>query len=103
MQVSIDLRYTRAMFEIPSPQYMRPLTGNTMCATALLGMNPTHEESFYLEALKPLKPTGQRQSGDKNFFVQAISLAAVVYVLPVLGVSLSGAVWMGIKFYTRFS
>ncbi|EOA89727.1 uncharacterized protein SETTUDRAFT_57859, partial [Exserohilum turcica Et28A] len=71
-------RYTRAMFEMPSPQVMPPPKPH-MVSTVF-------QEADHIDqiAQRPLKPTGQPVAGAWGFFEQGIWLGALVYVLPLI-------------------
>lgn len=50
-------------------------------------------------AQRPLKPTGQAPSGAWGFFEQGIIIGALVYLLPIVGISTAGiglAFWKGL-------
>ena len=86
------------MFEVASPQFVRSDV-ETLGSAMIVHPNQTRAELLYTDALKSLKPTGQREVGDVNFFIQALRASALVYVLPVVSTMLAGIVWTGMSVY----
>ncbi len=95
------VRYTRPMFEVASPQFVRSDV-ETLGTAMIVHPNQTRADQIYTDALKPLKPTGQREAGDVNFFIQALRASALVFVLPIVSAALAGSVWTGVSVYRWF-
>lgn len=86
---SLRTRYTREMFELPSPETV--IGPRSHFVSRLL----EKAGSFDQVAQKPLKSTGQPESGAWGFFEQGIILGAVVYILPVVGAMTFGVGYAG--------
>lgn len=81
------------MFETPSPQM-------TLGPRSHL-MSTIFKKAAFIDkvAQRPLKPTGQAPSGAWGFFEQGIIIGALVYLLPIVGISTAGiglAFWKGL-------
>ncbi|MCJ1472608.1 hypothetical protein MMC13_001257 [Lambiella insularis] len=98
LPISTAVRYTRAMFETPSPQFVRPVHDTVMSAT-LLNSSSQRASQFYSDAIKPLSPTGQPENKDMNFFIMALRAGALVYLLPVVSAGLASAVYGAVSLY----
>lgn len=82
------------MFELPSPEAV--VGPKSHLISHLL----EKADSFDQVARRPLKPTGQPESGAWGFFEQGIILGAMVYILPVMGMMTFGvgyAGWTGLN------
>ena len=86
------------MLEIPSPQFVRPVTGEVK-ASEVLQADSNVEQKLYHDSLQPLKPTGQPKEGDRNFFVQGMWTGLVVCVAPVVIGTLFGTGFAAKKIY----
>ncbi|KAH7384682.1 hypothetical protein BKA66DRAFT_388391, partial [Pyrenochaeta sp. MPI-SDFR-AT-0127] len=74
---NLRVRYTRDMFEVPSPQVV-PGVRSHFASTIFKKAN-------FIDAVarKPLKPTGQPPSGAWGFFEQGMVIGAFFYLLPI--------------------
>jgi aldehyde dehydrogenase (NAD+) len=91
-------RYSRDMFDFLCPEVV-PGPGTRLVSRLLVETN-----SFEQAVGKPLKPTGQPESGAWGFFEQGIILGAIVYILPAMGAMAFGlgyAVWKGLCTWKR--
>lgn len=86
------------MFEYPSPQITK--ASRSHLASKILN-NPTQAAMLLSIAQKPLKPTGQKPPGATGFFEQGMILGALVYLLPLISVSLFGIGYVGLSGYRR--
>ncbi|KAL3464458.1 hypothetical protein BJX64DRAFT_286268, partial [Aspergillus heterothallicus] len=99
--VQLDLRYTRKMFERPSPEIVPGERFHPISRTIFYGESPVGAKM--LAALsKPLKPTGQAPAGAWGFFDQGVILGAAVYLLPMTVACVAGAAYMGVLGYQKF-
>lgn len=71
-------RYSRAMFEIASPQFV----SETVKDEEIKG------PGLLEKAIAPLKPAGQPEGGAMGFFDVAVGIGALVYLLPSVAVTL---------------
>jgi aldehyde dehydrogenase (NAD+) len=94
--VSTATRYSREMFESPSPQFVS-VAVNELGAADVVEVETSTFKRWHQAARHPLKPTGQPPEGDVNFFVQGLRAALVVYVLPVVLIGVLGTGIMGKK------
>ncbi|KAJ0104002.1 hypothetical protein J7T55_009666 [Diaporthe amygdali] len=92
---SLRTRYTREMFELPSPEVV-PGPRSHLISSLL-----DKADSFDQVAQKPLKPTDQLPSGAWGFFEQGIILGAIVYILPTVGLMTYGLGYVGWIGYGR--
>lgn len=93
---NLRTRYTREMFELPSPEIVPGPRSH--CVSRLL----EKAGSFDQVAQKPLKSTGQPASGAWGFFEQGIILGAIVYILPVVGAMAFGVGYVGWTGYSTW-
>ncbi|KAK5064587.1 hypothetical protein LTR84_000420 [Exophiala bonariae] len=98
--VSLRTRYSASMFEYPSPQFA--VGPRSHLASRILA-GPTKSAWLMGIAQKPLKPTGQPPPGAWGFFEQGMVIGALVYLLPILSVSLFGAGYASIWGYRKFT
>jgi hypothetical protein len=99
--VQLDLRYTREMFEQPNPEFVPGERFHPI--SKIISYGESSIGAQMIEAMsKPLQPTGQRSAGAWDFFSQSIILGAVVYLLPLAGASIAGAVYLGVTGYRKF-
>ncbi|KAI8938471.1 hypothetical protein NX059_004363 [Plenodomus lindquistii] len=91
---NLRLRYTRDMFEIPSPEIVpgdRPhMASKILKAAAFVDS----------VAMKPLKPTGQPKAEAWGFFETGMMIGAFVYIIPAIALTISGVsygAWKGYK------
>jgi hypothetical protein len=89
-----ELRYTRDMFEEPSPQIV-PGARFHPASSMMSQYDPPHSEKMLSAMSKPLKPTGQGPSGAIDFFGQGILLGVTVYLLPIALISIGGVATLG--------
>ena len=94
--MSLATRYSRAMFEYPSPQFAK---GPRSHLSSTWLNDPKKPVKLLSIARKPLKPTGQAPSGAYGFFEQGMVLGAFVYLLPILAVSLFSISYAGMFGY----
>jgi hypothetical protein len=86
---NLSNRYAREMFELPSPEAVPG--PRTRFVSRLL----VEADALDQVAQRPLKPTGQPESGAWGFFEQGIVLGAIMYILPVMGVVTAGLGYAG--------
>ncbi|KAF3384695.1 hypothetical protein F1880_002082 [Penicillium rolfsii] len=99
--VQLDLRFTRDMFEEPSPEFVPGERFHPISKSIFYGESPFGAKM--IEAMsKPLRPTGQPRSGAWGFFDQGVILGAVVYLLPVALASVGGIAALGVLGYRTF-
>ncbi|PSN64645.1 hypothetical protein BS50DRAFT_557292 [Corynespora cassiicola Philippines] len=93
---NLRMRYTRDMFEEPSPQVVPGSRSHPV--STIFG-----KASFLVDlAQRPLKPTGQPPSGAWGFFEQGIIIGAIVYLLPMVGAVTCGIAYTGWTGYKKF-
>ncbi|CAK7221494.1 hypothetical protein SBRCBS47491_004544 [Sporothrix bragantina] len=81
--IQTEMRYTRAMFERPSPQFVSTVGDRRTIATTNSTVDPAAASKLLLRAANPLKPMGLPPAGAWGFFDQGIILGASVYLLPI--------------------
>ncbi|OJJ08336.1 hypothetical protein ASPVEDRAFT_89562 [Aspergillus versicolor CBS 583.65] len=96
--VQLDLRFTRDMFEHPSPEIAPGERFHAISWTLFYGESPVGAKMLATMS-KPLNPTGQAPAGAWGFFDQGIILGAVVYLLPLVAASVAGTAYMGVLGY----
>ncbi|KAH7125486.1 hypothetical protein B0J11DRAFT_580030 [Dendryphion nanum] len=82
--INLQQRYTHDMFEIPSPQIV-PSARSHLTSTIL-------KKASFIDSIarKPLKDMGQPPSGAWGFFEQGIVIGAFTYLLPMIGITITG-------------
>ncbi|KAL4863663.1 hypothetical protein BDV12DRAFT_189501 [Aspergillus spectabilis] len=99
--VQLDLRFTRDMFEEPTPEIVPGERFYPISKSIFYGESPVGAKM--IEAMsKPLKPTGQTPAGAWGFFDQAVILGAAVYLLPLAVASVGGVAALGVVGYRAF-
>ncbi|KAH7110260.1 hypothetical protein EDB81DRAFT_894828 [Dactylonectria macrodidyma] len=91
--VSCRTRYSRAMFEIPSPQFVSSSGKEEEEGSA---------SRLLEEASGPLKPTRQPEGGAMGFFDVAVGVGALVYLLPSVALTLGAVSVAAYKAYGMF-
>lgn len=88
---NLRIRYTREMFELPSPEIMPGSSSHFVSRLVETA------DSLDRASQADLKTTGQPESGAWGFFEQGIVLGLIVYILPMVGVTVgvASAGWMG--------
>ncbi|KAL4861942.1 hypothetical protein BDV12DRAFT_190747 [Aspergillus spectabilis] len=98
--LQLDLRYTREMFEEPSPEIVPGERFHPISKTVSYGESPVGGRLLAAMS-KPLRPTGQAPAGAWGFFDQGVILGAVVYLIPLTVASVAGAAYMGVLAYRK--
>lgn len=91
--VNLEARYTRAMFERPSPQFVGGelgridralMMGSGKLAIARIQADAEALSKLQALSLRPLPPTRQQNGGQVGFFERGILLGAAMTVVPAL-------------------
>lgn len=96
--VRTDVRYSRDMFEHPSPEIVAEKQTCTISQLALQQSTLASEAALIANS-SPLKSTGQGPGGAWGYFEQGLVIGAVVYLLPVAVGSIAVAVYGGLWAY----
>jgi hypothetical protein len=89
--VSINARFSKAMFSVPRPEFINFSARSGAVAKALDGAEPDAERKLREEAQKALPPTGQRPGKAVGFFEQGLLTGATVLVTStVMGLAMAG-------------
>ena len=82
--VSMQARYSKAMFSVPRPEFVNFSARSVAMAKALDGAEPDAERKLREEAQKPLPATGQPPGKAIGFFEQGLLVGATILAISTI-------------------